>query len=423
MGSALLGTGRAGTTNSGSGSNTFPQYSDGDLNPLAGENTTQRPITNATVTSGLVVRTTADDTTTGSTVVIVRINTADDPSGQSISVAAGSGAWEAVDTSHTSAIAANDLVGYSQTVATGGTGVKYSFFGMVSTPTSGATIHAYCLTNTSISGTSNSFYFAPGSTQTSAADTEAGKQQLKSRCAGTLTNLTYRIGNNTRTTTSSMGARINGSNTSIIISVLSTDNNKQIADTSHTAAVAVADLFDTYTTSGTGVGSCNALTGALELSTTTGQATPTATASTTNTVAASATVYQLPQAKCVFSATTETFQQMRASVATVVSGAQFYATANGITATSTITSRIGGAPGNQSISIPSGGTTWMEDTSHTDACLITSEFDWQLVTGATGTTLQTDFMAYLSQIANAGPLINNGPLLNGGALTHGRLTT
>lgn len=402
MASNLYGTGRAGTTLSASGITPSINWSDGDFNPLT-EVSVQRPVTNATVTSGMVARSTFDDTTTGSTTLIVRKNGADDTGGSQLSIPAGTFGPgftpEAVDTSHTSAIAATDLVNFGGTIATGGTGIKFSFVGMVSTPTSGASIHAYCLTNTSTTGTNNSFYFAPGSTLTSAADTETGTQQLKTRNAGVLQNLTYRIGGNTRTSTSTLGTRVNGTNDpNMLISILSTDNNVQKSDTSHTAALAVGDLWDTYTTGALGVGTLSALVGCVELAATAPcQATPVATASTATTFAAASTTYFLPQAK-VAGSTTQAFQQMRVSVAGIASGYQVYTTACGLTADSPLTMQKNGANGNGAVTIlasPASTAVWSEDTSHTDAFVWSDEMNWKLAAGATGSTVRVDFLAYL----------------------------
>lgn len=397
MASALYGTGRAGITLSGPGSGQQINWSDGDFNPLT-EAATQRPITNATVTSGLNVRTTFDDTTTGNTLVIVRISGVDDPSGQQISVAAGTGGgsgWVQTDTSHTSAVAATNLVNFRSSVATGGTGVKYSFVGMVSTPTAGNTIHAYCLTNTSTTGTSNTFYFAPGSTVASAADTETGTQQLKTRNAGVLQNLTYRIGGNTRTTNCTWGVRVNGVNDpNILITIVPTDNNIQVSETSHTAAIVVGDLWDTYTTGGLGVGTLSALTGAIEIASTNAMTSPVATPSGPASIANNTTVYQLPQAKTVFSATNETFQKMRAGVAGVSSLYALYVITNTLTATSTLTMRKNGADVGGIISVPASTTAWVEDTSHIDAFIADDDMTWQFVTGLTGTAIGVCFQTY-----------------------------
>ena len=95
-------------------------------------------------------------------------------------------------------------------------------------------------------------------------------------------------------------------------------------------------------------------------------------------------------------------------------------TANTVTASTTVRSRVNTADGNQSVSIPAGATGTFQDTSNSDALVDGDLFNYQAVAGATGTTITFTVMSFCLQTIS-----NNTPILGGksGASISANLTT
>lgn len=83
-------------------------------------------------------------------------------------------------------------------------------------------------------------------------------------------------------------------------------------------------------------------------------------------------------------------------------------TANTITASSTVRSRVNTANGNQSVSIGAGTTGTFQDTLNSDTLVDGDLFNYQAVGGATGTNLTFTVMSFCLQTVS-----NNTPIFNG----------
>jgi hypothetical protein len=71
---------------------------------------------------------------------------------------------------------------------------------------------------------------------------------------------------------------------------------------------------------------------------------------------------------------------------------------NTVTATSTLRTRKNGANGGGAISISASTTGYFEDTSGTDAIMSTDYVNYQIVTGATGTSLTLNMLGVLGTV-------------------------
>jgi hypothetical protein len=93
--------------------------------------------------------------------------------------------------------------------------------------------------------------------------------------------------------------------------------------------------------------------------------------------------------------------------APTASKARVYISANTIVETSTLAFRIDGGSGNQAVSVTGLTTGWFSDGSNSDVLSATNEVNWQLVVGATGTSLTLQALAVLMTVAT-GVTINPG---------------
>ena len=91
--------------------------------------------------------------------------------------------------------------------------------------------------------------------------------------------------------------------------------------------------------------------------------------------------------------TTEANAQNRVEATGTWSHLAVRLTANGLSATSTLSSRLNGAAGNQSAAIGASATGYFEDTTHVDHVVPGSDLNYALVTGATGSSLRITVFA------------------------------
>jgi hypothetical protein len=96
--------------------------------------------------------------------------------------------------------------------------------------------------------------------------------------------------------------------------------------------------------------------------------------------------------------TRETFTLSRLSI---------FPSTNAITTTSTLRLRINGVPGNQVCSIPASNPAVVTDTTHTDVVSATDEIDYELVTGATGTSMTVRNIS-MAHVLLTAPVIGSG---------------
>lgn len=89
---------------------------------------------------------------------------------------------------------------------------------------------------------------------------------------------------------------------------------------------------------------------------------------------------------------TESEKQFTARTAGAITNLLVYVSANTITATSTIRTRKNGANGNNVLTIASSTTGEFEDTAHSDTVSAGDKFNYQSVTGATGTSMGVRLM-------------------------------
>jgi hypothetical protein len=357
--------------------------------------------------SKLYVRVTASTTSATSTVV-VRNNTAD--AALTFTIAAGAtGVFE--DTTHTVTVAAGDKLCYK--TISGGTGtMSISIFscefeattGTVTRLTNGPPTSGYVLDNVTrfaqLVGT-----LTPNTATESVTKTRVTK-------AGTYKNLGVYASANARTSPTIIKSRKNGADGNITLTIGPTTAG-WIEDTSHSDSVVPGDDYNWTVITGAGAGEgLGTQSMSCDFESTEGLLLVGATAGLVQ--AANITNY-IPVAGNILGATTtEANAKIKTRESYTLSGMTIFTSTNGITAGSTLRLRINGAPGNQVVTIPASTASVISDTTHTDVLTATDEIDFELQSGATGTSMTVRNISMRALLAVVPPVVIEQPVASGG---------
>ncbi len=336
----------------------------------------------AVTLSGLWIRITANATTNSSTVRL-RKNAAD--GNQTFSIGAGAtGVFE--DAVNTDSLSAGDKAAVSLAVGAGGT-ITVGMLSILVEPASG-TINKFSNRDTTMPSTSGATRYMRLCGNDDETTLEA-PAQFEFEQAGTLKNLYFNVRSNGRSVDSIVRVRLNGANTSITATV-GAGATGDFEDSSNTAAVVAGDLVAfscTNGASGSGFIRFNNLSIEFVSATDFTQLIAACGDTAGESLATSLTRYGCPAGRCDFAATTESNVQLEAKTSLTLSNLKVKVETNGITANTTIKTRVNGADGNQLLTIGSGVTGWVEDSSNTDDLQPGDLYNYQIVTGGTGTTI------------------------------------
>lgn len=322
----------------------------------------------------------------GASTYVFRVNGAN--GNQNLSIGS-SASGQFTDTSNTDTVVAGDLVAYHPIIGSGGTTcfVRSNSIKFAAATNTKTLIGKSSSNNLSTASTTfyNGIFGNVGGSNLAA--TEAPVQTLI-RTAGTLSNLRAYASANARSSTTTIRSRVNGGNGNQTLSIGSGATGA-FEDTSNTDTVADGDLINRSATTGTGTGNLTISMHSIVLMTTNkkfqyGVGTDAGLAfnvSTTN--------YLYPSSGLIAAqtSTTESQEQALALTKMTLSKLNIYISANTVVAGSTLTLRVNGSNGNQSVAIAGLTTGRFEDTSNTDAVLATDLINYQLSVGAGGTSM------------------------------------
>lgn len=219
------------------------------------------------------------------------------------------------------------------------------------------------------------------------------------RVAGTLKYMMINITSNARTTTTTFRPWKNGAAANINIAVTSGQTG-QLEDTSNTDSVAVDDTIVFAIITGTGTQSIAGSLMKIGYETTTSHSFNATTYFGNDTHGTSVTrYYPLNGLMDQANQTTDTYEARVSTICT----AKFLGIripTNSITANSTCTFRKNNSDTSLAITIASGVTGWLEDTSNTVSLVMTDTVGFKMVTGGTGTSMAIKsisvyFLSYL----------------------------
>jgi hypothetical protein len=351
----------------------------------------------AGVMSNLYVRILTNNRPNNST-LIGRHNTAD---GNLTATITASTTGEFEDTTNSDTLADGDEYNLQLTTGAGGSQFTLSIMSVLFNATSDTYSRHIAIGSASTASTT---HFVPLSTSYTATTTEADAQALM-KSSGTMKHLWAYVTTNGRGTTSTIGSRKNAGAGNLTASI-SAGTTGVFEDTSNSDSYVSDDLLNWYITLGTG-------TGTLEVWMSAGMETTNGTvemlaheATSGQAVLAGATGY-FPISGRTDELASESAYRCEVNYAPTASKARVYISANTIVETSTLAFRIDGGSGNQAVSVTGLTTGWFSDGSNSDVLSATNEVNWQLVVGATGTSLTLQALAVLMTVAT-GVTINPG---------------
>jgi hypothetical protein len=330
--------------------------------------------------SKLFVRLTAN-AATGSSTVTVRKNAAD--GNQTVSIGAGAtGVFE--DTVNTDAVASTDLLDYKSVTGSGGA-LTISIMSTIFDATTNTVSRHLIADTTSLSfATISVSRYNPLAGQGSSGVGAETSARTRIRDAGTLKNMQVYISANTSTVSTTVRSRKNGAAGNISVSIGSTATGL-FEDTANTDTLAVGDDTNSEVATGTNAGLTLELI-AFEFETTSSNGVCVVGRPGAYLPGPSVTSY-FPIGGALVVGATEANTQVKARETFTFSDLTLLVTANTITATSTLTFRVNGADGNQSVSIGSSATGTLSDATNTDVVAATDLVNTKIVTGATGTNI------------------------------------
>lgn len=337
------------------------------------------------VLSNLYVRVTANAANTART-LNVRKNGAD--GNQIVTIGIGAtGIFE--DTTHTDTVAAGDLLAY-QTITPG---AGATTFGIMSNVFDATTNTVTRLSITAL-GTSAGVAYATASQTTynqlagelASNVTAELSGQTTFRKAGTLKNLAVYVSANARTTNTVIRSRKNLAAGNQVVT-FGSGITGWLEDTTNSDTIAVGDELDYQTVTSTGTQTLTMQSCSCDFETTTGKNGICLSSRTAATVPGPSVTNYYPISGGLATDTTESNKQMKMRGAYTFSELSANVSANTITANSTLKLRKNTADATQLITIASSTTGFFSDSTNTDFIISTDDVDYQLITGATGTTI------------------------------------
>lgn len=356
--------------------------------------------------SKLYVVVSANTTTGGSNSVTVRNNAAD----TSMTVAIGTGATGAFeDVANTASIAAGNDMAYKVITGSGGT-MTFRVKSVIFEPTDGAkTVTVFVAGNTNITTASVTRFLRLVSSIT---ETTEANTQYKTRTAGTLKNLAIRTATNSRTTTTTWRSRKNTANGALVYSILATDDNVYLEDTTNSDTLASGDNLNHQWTTGSGTQTLTVSNIKTEFETTNNKFVFLCGPLISVPNFAAAITYYNPIAGGMHTTTTaEVNIQTKSRIPLTLSNLGLYISANSLdSGTSTTTVRKNAADTLLTLSFGFGATGLFEDVSNVVTTNETDGINYvHVISGTTGTATVT-WIGCLAQEILTQPIIENQQL-------------
>lgn len=373
----------------------YQPVADSSNNRNGTESTNQRTVTKAGIYSGLYRHVSAN-TITAPTAVVTRKGGAD--AAESILVPPST-TGEFSDTSNLDPAAVNELWGQKYTVGSTGTSMVFrhtqnlfaAAVGTVQTINTGSSTYPIVSLFADIGSSLASF---------SLGGTE-GPLQRALYVSGTMVDWNVNVNSNTRTDTTTLNSRIGGANGALTISITTTTTGHQ-RDTSNIDSVASGTLFNYASTLGAGSGNIGCVT-FIDYVTLNSIAQWIVGSSNNQPYNASTTSYQNIHGEGSGGgtpSTTESEAQQQAGVNAILSNGSVTLNSNTVSETSTAKLRVNSANGAAAISFVSNTSGEFHDISNVDVVVSSSQIDYQLVTGASGTSLTSIMSSWTATLSS-----------------------
>lgn len=389
--------GRAATSVGAGSTQNFPFF---NSNMIAGDNSAI--IRRTCVVSGLYIRVITNSR--GASTYKFRINGVD--GNQSISIGASS-TGEFEDTTNTDNITSGDAVNAQLVVGTGGSSFIFTSGRIFFTPGyAGGTITRVGGTDHDpISTASTTFFYTIGGRIATGNTTETG-ELINFKIPGIVKNLGVEVATNARSTDSTVGLRLNGADSGLVITATASTTGL-FENTGTNQAVAVDDTSCIFMRLGTGTGNFRCSRGLYwDYETTTtkyqvfsGQASAAGAA-----LSPSTTYYRAIGGPVDNGVTTEANAQIPAGLSTIFTNLQARVEANSITADSTVTLRKNSAATALTVTITGSTTGLFQDNTHSDSCIGTDQLTVEYAMGAGGTSMSLTAVSVVAEL----PIFDKG---------------
>ena len=228
------------------------------------------------------------------------------------------------------------------------------------------------------------------------------------KVAGTAKNAYLYVAANTRTTDTTYTLRKNRADTAITFTFTGGETGVK-EDTSNQISYSVDDKIDWKIVTGIGTGTVSVGLSSSEFETSSQGWLDAGTVggSADITIGPGVTEYYSIGAGVMEGVTNEADAQVSLRVPTILTNLTVFARANTITAPTTLRLRINGVDGNQVVNIGPSTTGFIVDTTHTDVVQSNDVIDYQIITGATGTTLTIAQIAIWSAAQEVVPVVGS----------------
>lgn len=346
------------------------------------------------ILSNLSVRVTAN-TTTGDSRFRWRINGG--YGNQDIVVGAGlTGVF--TDAIHTDTVTAGDITNIE--IAPGAGGAITTISNWADFAATSNTSERFVINDGTTYPSASTTYYLPVGGFTAGAITTEANTQFKFKTAGTLKNLQVYVRSNGSANATIIGSRIGGVNGNLSISIPGSQTG-HFEDTGHSDSISIDNLANLYLTTSTGTVSFRPQTLHVDFETTNNSLHYINNRGAGVTVNAGVTTY-FGMSGGLDTSTTESDYQFPIGHSLVLSNIGAYISANGITAATTIKTRVTAGDGNQSLSIGSGLTGYFEEpVLHTDNVTSAQNVDYQIITGGSGTTITINTIGVLATMVKS----------------------
>lgn len=341
------------------------------------------------VFSNLYTRVQFNTASSGPSILNYRIGGAN--GNQTISVPASTNG-EFTDAVHTDTTSPGNQINY-QTVNGGGGTIDFITIGMQFAPTTPTdTINKLnCCGSLNDTSALTSYYNPPVGVLSKG--TNEANAQFTNKTSATLQNLYVFVSLNTASI-ATVNSRIGGGNGNLTISITS-GTTGVFEDTTHTDSVSSGNLINTALNASV-VTSLTITNIAIDYLTTNNTTHYLEGLTTGTSQTANLTRYYPISGNVGTVGTTEPNNQLKTGLIFTASNLEAFVITNTLTATTTMKFRVATANGNQAISYGSGVTGYLEDTTHSDSVTASQEIDYQIITGATGTSIIISNIGFLA---------------------------
>lgn len=300
------------------------------------------------------------------------------------------------DASNTDSVVSGDKINYSAVGGAGSGGQSCTVDQLntlfKSTTNSVSKFHTGAYTITTASSTS---FGNIG--QTGTPNTDELLSQATTKTIATLKNMCISVTSNTRSTNTTINTRINGVDGNLTLTIAGAATGF-FEDSSNTDNIISGDLINYKHVTGTGSGTLSIRTCLLDFETTNNQTNYSSGRTGASAIAINVVTW-MPFASNGTNITLESIANIKSLTTFIASKFNCNIRLNSVTATTILVFRKNGINRNQTISVPASTTGYFEDAVNEDMVFVGDNYNCQVSTGASGTSITINNIGILANMA------------------------